>query len=599
MNATFSASNSCAWPPATPKPLRITNLPIPGVLNSAMPQLLAWGMNSYGPLMLVFGFIAILKSYAYQAQAWFIAYFTTTTSVESTDEMYDMLMAWVSSHGLNEAARSRLARVGVTWANQKNDSSGLVKKPISLSPWKGSFHFRFKSHLLYYQTETVVTAFSRKETVSITCIGRSGDALNELLDQCRLEYLQKNEGNITIFENHGNFWKRRATKEIRPLSTVMLPEHRKEALVNDVREFVDPATREWYRQKKFAYRRGYLFHGPPGTGKSSLSSAIAGEFGMDIYIVNIPGVDDQTLTQLFNELPDRCVVLLEDIDAVGIKRSASEWEQKERKQSLSLSGLLNELDGVASREGRLLIMTTNYKNLLDDALIREGRVDLNVEFGLADSVTAANLFNFMYEPIDGAKPLTKVQAHVLARCATEFAALIPEFEFSGAQITSYLLQYRGSPASALDNASKWVTRILRERADKYKKAASGASLGPEPVVCPEVPAESDLLPSRWQANPPSTLLQLSDASLGAAPSSTGSTNCHSAVGGTTSFRYTLPTTPESQVGKYEQDDSRTDISEGSCDGLVIKSQGRSSAIGISNPTSAPRSSKQRFLRWKR
>lgn len=96
--------------------------------------------------------------------------------------MYDMLIAWVSSYGLNEAARSRLARVDVAWANQKNDSAGPVKKPISLSPWKGSFPFRFKSHLLYYQTETVITTFSRKETVSITYLGRSGAVLNELLD---------------------------------------------------------------------------------------------------------------------------------------------------------------------------------------------------------------------------------------------------------------------------------------------------------------------------------------------------------------------------------------------------------------------------------
>lgn len=80
---------------------------------------------------------------------------------------------------------------------------------------------------------------------------------------------------------------------------------------------------------------------------------------------------------------------------------------------------------------------------------------------------------------------------MLARCATEFAALILEFEFSGAQITSYLLQYRGSPASTLDNASKWVTRILRERVEKHKKVPSGASSGSEPAACPEVPAEGD------------------------------------------------------------------------------------------------------------
>ncbi|OAA71745.1 bcs1 [Akanthomyces lecanii RCEF 1005] len=429
-SSTFNTSNSHAWPPSTPNPLGITDLPIPGVLNSAMPQLLAWGINGYGPIMLVFGLVAILKSYAYQAQAWFVEYFTTTTSVESTDEMYDMLMAWASSNGLNEAARSRIARVGVTWANPKKDSSGPVKKPISLSPWKGSFLFRFKNHFLYYQTETVVTTFHRKEIASITCIGRSGDVLKKLLEQCRREYLQKNEGKITIFENHGDSWKKRAAKQIRPLSTVMLPENQKEALINDVREFVSPATREWYCQKNFAYRRGYLFYGPPGTGKSSLSSAIAGEFEMDIYTINIPSVDDQTLTKLFNELPDKCLVLMEDIDAAATDRSASEEERKERKQSLSLSGLLNEIDGVASQEGRILIMTTNHKNLLDDALIREGRIDLKIKFSLADSVTTANLFKFMYEPVVGAKPLASFQAEVLARYATDFAALVPEFEFS-------------------------------------------------------------------------------------------------------------------------------------------------------------------------
>ncbi|XWW94490.1 hypothetical protein V2A60_002433 [Cordyceps javanica] len=415
-----------------------------------MPQLLAWCINSYGPLMLAFGFIAILKSYACQAWGWFLAYFTTTVHVEDKDEMHDMLMAWVSSHGLNEAARSRIARVGVKWANQENDC-GPVKKPISLSPWK------------------VVTGLSRKEIVSISCVGRSGRVLDKLMEQCRREYLKKNQGNITIFENRGDFWKKRTTKAIRPLSTVIIPEYQKQVLVSDVQEFINSDTREWYRQKGLPYRRGYLFYGPPGTGKSSLSSAIAGEFGMDIYIVNVPGVDDQTLAQLFNELPDKCVVLLEDIDAVGTDRSASEEQKKERKQPVSLSGLLNTLDGVASQEGRLLIMTTNYKDLLDDALTREGRIDLKIEVNLADFTTTAKLFKLMYEPVAGDKPLASGQAHALAQCATDFAALVPEFQFSSAQITSYLLQYRTSPAAALENAMGWVTRILRERADKYSK----------------------------------------------------------------------------------------------------------------------------------
>lgn len=419
-------------------------------------------------------------------------------SVESTDEMYDMLMIWVSSHGLNTAARSRIARVGVTWANHNQKSVFcLIKKPISFSPWKGSFPFRFENHFLYYQTETVVIGYTRTELVSITCIGRSGHVLTRLLDQCRREYLQKNEGRITIFENCGDFWNRRATKDIRPLSTVLLPEQQKELLLNDVREFLNPATREWYRHKTIAYQRGYLFYGPPGTGKSSLSSAIAGEFGMDVYVVNIPGVDDQTLSRLFSDLPDRCLVLLEDIDAAGMKRSQSEAGQKEPKPLVSLSGLLNTLDGVASQEGRILIMTTNRKEVLDGALIRPGRIDLKVQFSLTDFSMAAEMFKFMYKPVVGSKPLAGIRADVLTRYATEFAALVPEFEFSSAQIMSYLLQYRDSPAVALQNAGEWVAQILRERADI--KVPSGSSSGSEPVAFPEVLAESGAERSRGRS----------------------------------------------------------------------------------------------------
>ncbi|KAJ3498209.1 hypothetical protein NLG97_g1308 [Lecanicillium saksenae] len=621
MNATPQASNSYAWSPSTPKPLGMADLPIPGVMNSAMPQLLSWGINSYGPLMLIFGFIAFLKSYTYQAQSWFVAYFTTTTSVESTDEMYDMLMAWASSHGLNEAARSRIARVGVTWDNQKTDT-GLVKKPISFSPWKGSFPFKFENHWLYYQTETVIAGYSRKEVVSITCIGRSGQVLTRLLDQCRREYLQKNEGKITIFENRGDFWRRRATKEIRPLSTVLLPEEQKEELLNDVREFLNPATREWYHHKSFAYQRGYLFHGPPGTGKSSLSAAIAGEFGMDIYVVNIPGVDDQTLSQLFSALPDRCVVLLEDIDAVGMDR---EGERIERKHPVSLSGLLNTLDGVASQGGRLLIMTTNHKELLDAALIRPGRIDLNIEFNLTDSIMAAELFKFMYKPVAGAKPLTGVRADVLARCAAEFAALVPEFEFSSAQITSYLLQYRDSPAVALENAEEWVTRILRRRADNYTKVPSDMLWKSAPHASPEVLAESDeeglrgrsmtrsepclrrteksydLLRTRG-VSPPPLLGPQSDASLDATdatPASTGSATPHpAAVGHPTDFHYSLDSVNmETQVENHKQHDSFTHYSEGSSESLfMIPLKVKAQRV----PSSAThKSRKQRFLPWAR
>lgn len=145
------------------------------------------------------------------------------------------------------------------------------------------------------------------------------------------------------------------------------------------------------------YRRGYLLYGPPGTGKSSLSFAIAGYFKLKIYIVslNSPAMNEENLSTLFTDLPKQCVVLLEDIDTAGLTHTRdSKPETSEDPKSLitrlpgasaivptappqtnssgriSLSALLNILDGVASQEGRVLIMSLLlFRSLLGHLLI--------------------------------------------------------------------------------------------------------------------------------------------------------------------------------------------------------------------------------------
>ena len=89
-----------------------------------------------------------------------------------------------------------------------------------------------------------------------------------------------------------------------------------------------PATARWYANRGIPYRRGYLFHGPPGTGKTSLAFALAGFFGLHIYAVSLL---DSTLTEeelgtLFKDLPPRCIVLLEDIDVAGLARNEATAE---------------------------------------------------------------------------------------------------------------------------------------------------------------------------------------------------------------------------------------------------------------------------------
>ncbi|OCT54305.1 hypothetical protein CLCR_00974 [Cladophialophora carrionii] len=154
------------------------------------------------------------------------------------------------------------------------------------------------------------------------------------------------------------------------MSTVILDEETKSSLLQDLTDFFQPST-----------PRGFLWHGSPGTGKSSSSVSIAGEFGLDIYMVNLSSIDDKGLLNLFPELPQRCLVLLEDIDATSSKRAEVtdlNWDPKnigsppkrEIREKVSLSPLLNVIDGIGAPEGRVLIMTTNHVELLDDALVR-------------------------------------------------------------------------------------------------------------------------------------------------------------------------------------------------------------------------------------
>ncbi|KAJ6126278.1 hypothetical protein N7471_010771 [Penicillium samsonianum] len=249
-----------------------------------------------------------------------------------------------------------------------------------------------------------------------------------------------------------------------------------------MKDFLEPQTRNWYSQRRLPYRRGYLLHGPPGTGKSSFSLSIAGELGMDIYAVSIPSVDDQSLKTLFEQLPDNCVVLLEDIDAVcsvysrelGADGPNSDSKSHAEKNGVTLSGLLNVLDGVAAQEERVVIMTTNHIKKLDPALIRPGRVDKKIEFQLADRDVATQLHRFIFDqpiaPSSESTPQAKVDPSS-ERQAIEFARTVPEGEFSPAQIMSYLLQHRHAPGVALDNVQSWI-EAMREETKKAKASTT-------------------------------------------------------------------------------------------------------------------------------
>lgn len=310
------------------------------------------------------------------------------------------------------------------------------------------------------------------EPLLVMCLGRSVEPIKRFLTTCRDFADKQREAFITVRATkdkyHRELWDTTILRPIRPLETVHFDETVRAELVADITNYLDPVTRQFYAARGIPYRRGYLLHGYPGTGKTSLSLALAGMFGLELYLVHLPTVpSDLELERLFTALPPRCIVLLEDIDAVGASRMADgngdddEDEDRAAKARCTLSGLLNVLDGVSSQEGRIVLMTSNMAHKLDSALIRPGRIDKMIFLGNISHRSAELMFLRMFAPDvtqESMSPFISLgtDPEELQKLAIEFGAELPEDTFTPAQLQGYLLNHRSAPATAVAALGGWI-----------------------------------------------------------------------------------------------------------------------------------------------
>lgn len=307
------------------------------------------------------------------------------------------------------------------------------------------------------------------EDLTISCVGRSANPIKSLIETCR-EYADKQaQYFVTIYsrDRYGISWQPKSRKPIRHLDTVHFDDDVKAELLADIRKYLDPKTQRRYRNRSMPYRRGYLLYGPPGTGKSSLSTALAGEFGLDLYEVKLPSVAaDHDLEQMFQEIPPQCIVLLEDIDAVGMERDSGDKSDQSsihsNRSNCTLSGVLNVLDGVGSAEGRIVIMTTNKPEQLDSALVRPGRIDLKVFLGNISQKSAGQMFVRMFSPdLDSSD--TPLRLEDIERLGREFASHMPEDTFTPSQLQGFFQSNLDSAVEAAASISTWVEKELSKK----------------------------------------------------------------------------------------------------------------------------------------
>lgn len=281
---------------------------------------------------------------------------------------------------------------------------------------------------------------SIRETLKLTAFFASRAFAEQLIQEAVAEAARREADRTLVYvpDQYGG-WRRGSSKPTRPFGSVVLRAGQAEQLLADVVSFGQ--SEQWYAERGIPWRRSYLFHGPPGNGKTSFISAIAGELGLNIYVLNLSSrlISDENLSDLISQTPKRCVLLLEDIDAAFVQKTDS---------ALTHSGLLNAVDGVGSIEGRLFFMTTNHRDALTDAFLRPGRVDVQYHFGNATRSQVMRLFLNFFPASSSAQALQFADYFI--------PESVSESQISMASVQAFLMSHRSSPAAAIEAISHKV-----------------------------------------------------------------------------------------------------------------------------------------------
>ncbi|KAJ7779739.1 P-loop containing nucleoside triphosphate hydrolase protein [Mycena metata] len=478
--------------------------------------------------------------------------YSMTAQFDEGDPAYEWIVLFLPKEGVWRRSREFV----VTATNSRRKSSvrtwfdPTVKGNAEYVPtYQRPQLFRWRGHWLEIKRSkeagaaefTPMGTLRPTTSIYLTIYTLDMNLLSELVEEARGRYIELNRPNVIIHladsphYGPGMIWTNTKHKVRRPLSSVILPEGVVDALVHDAQEFL--TTENWYVEAGIPHRRGYLLYGPPGTGKTSTIHALAGALNLENFSLSLASsfVDDSFLQRAASSIPKHALFLIEDIDCAFVSRddeddldprgfsfsgggranfpagrgfvkgNMSRGNGEPVRSLVTLSGLLNVIDGVGSEEGKLFFATvnhlfltftddaliqflqTNYIDRLDAALLRPGRIDRKVQYELSTVQQARALFiRFFPEtrfpefasslPLGSQndQPSTKAEMTVEPKPACEknktilvladaFAEAIPQGEFSTAELQGYLQSHKTTPAEAAAGAGAWVEEIRAER----------------------------------------------------------------------------------------------------------------------------------------
>lgn len=240
------------------------------------------------------------------------------------------------------------------------------------------------------------------------------------------EEIENRRKEIRMYTIAGGKWRSVQMTHPATMETVAMEQDMKNRVKSDLESFLK--GRAYYTRLGRVWKRSYLLHGPPGTGKSSFVAAMARFLSYDLYDLDLSVVSDAAdLRSLLLDTTPRSIILIEDLD----RYLAAGGE---------VSGMLNFMDGIFSccAEERVMVFTASvYKDTLDSAVTRPGRLDVHIHFPLCD-FTAFKTLASSYLGLKDHKLYPQVEEGFQTGA-----------KLSPAEIGEIMIANRGSPSRAL------------------------------------------------------------------------------------------------------------------------------------------------------
>lgn len=336
---------------------------------------------------ILFSIAYYLKALPFRIWARLERYFRYSVTVEQTDEAARALDYYISVKFPNSLRRTEASTVNgqiqyshendyiYTWHKYRYIRIGKVKERLTNAS---------NSDNMFARTYGISGMFARNQIKDFLLLAK------KVYEQS-IEEEKKNKERIKLYVR--DQWGGLRSRKVNGKKFDDIFTSGKEEIINDVERFIQ--RKQLHKRLHIPYKRGYLFYGRPGNGKSAIAYALAEKLKYDIVLLDIADLDNDTFKRVLDAVDSKAVVVFEDIDTIFNGRETVAGKK------LDFGTFLNALSGISVKEEIITIITTNKLETVDPALLRAGRCDMVKEICPPRKIDVEEFLSVFYN-----KPIT-------------------------------------------------------------------------------------------------------------------------------------------------------------------------------------------------